>query len=166
MYSCSMVSVGKEPSPLGNFSPPMSLDRFRSSRTHGTFTGGLMQAPEPARSKFPDPGDVYTFVASSGSAPSFTAPNNPPSGTAYSGFAGIGKDVFGASQYAVYFVLPDYTGPYHTSSQKCGGRNAASLSDYSAGGYILSADSNVQNEVLDTGRPGQFGFRQLRSVFG
>jgi hypothetical protein len=48
------------------------------------------------------------------------------------------------------FVLPDYTGPMHSSAAKCNGRFAAALSDYSAGGYLLSATSNFQTQILDT----------------
>ncbi len=56
----------------------------------------------------------------------------------------------GASTNSVYFVLPDYTGPYHTSAAKCGGVITAQLSDYSAGGFAIGSYTNPQNLVLDT----------------
>ena len=100
---------------------------------------------------FPDASDTYTLIASSNAAPSLTSSNVPSSGSRYPGFAGILTDVLNASQGSVYFILPDYLGPMHSPAAKCGGVNPALLSDYSALGYILSATSNFQNQVLDTG---------------
>jgi hypothetical protein len=105
----------------------------------------------PSFNSIPDPGDTYTLIASDGAAPTLSSTASTGSASANSGFASIENDVLQASQNSVYFVLPDYTGPYHTPVGKCGGRNAASLSDYSAGGYALSAALNWQNEALDTG---------------
>ena len=79
-----------------------------------------------------------------------TSQSNTTPAAAYSGFAGIENDVFEASAGSVTFVLPDYNGPYHTPAVKCGGVVPAALSDYSAGGYMLSALSNTQTEVLDS----------------
>ncbi len=100
---------------------------------------------------FPDTGDVFNLVASStGSAPSQTPPSGPTGGTALSGFASIEVNVFRAAANSVFFGLPDYSGPYHTPASKCGSVAAAALSDYSAGGYLLSGLSNPQNQILDT----------------
>ena len=99
---------------------------------------------------FPDSGDSFTLLASSGPAPVLTSTSVPPSGGSYSGFAGIQQDVLGASKDSVVFILPDYVGPMHSSKTKCNGRSAAALSDYSAGGYLLSATSNYQSQILDT----------------
>ena len=56
----------------------------------------------------------------------------------------------GAATDSVDFVLPDFSGPFHTPAAKCGGVNAAQLSDYSAGGYSIGSYTNSQNLLLDT----------------
>ena len=103
-----------------------------------------------SHNSFPDPADVYTLLATSGTPPSLSPINNLPSGSPSPGFAGIIQDVLGAGKNTTYFVLPDYAGVFHSSAAKCGGVSAAALSDYSAGGYLLSATTNYQYEVLDT----------------
>jgi hypothetical protein len=65
-------------------------------------------------------------------------------------FSYIQSDVFNAVPGAVTFVLPDFTGPRHTSGPKCGGVAGAQLTDYSSAGYLLGKLANTQNEVLDT----------------
>ena len=103
-----------------------------------------------SHNSFPDPADSYTLVASSGEVWSIGGGlGSPNPGTSASGFGQIGNDVFQAYEGNVYFVLPDYTATYHSSAAKCFG-NAAALSDYSAGGYLLSVLATPQNEVLDT----------------
>lgn len=62
----------------------------------------------------------------------------------------IAGNVVTASAGSVSFVLPDFTGPRHTSAPKCGGIGSALLTDYSAGGYLLGMLSNVQQETIDT----------------
>ena len=62
----------------------------------------------------------------------------------------VASSIMGASAGSVWFVLPDYRGPYHTPAAKCGGAVPAELSDYSAGGYVLGLLSNPQNQILDT----------------
>ena len=64
-------------------------------------------------------------------------------------FSTLGS-VLDATTNSVYFILPDYQGPFHTPAPKCGGVNVAALSDYSAGGYILGMLTNSQYQMLDT----------------
>ena len=64
--------------------------------------------------------------------------------------ADMGPGVVSASAGSVWFILPDYSGPFHSSAGKCGAVIPAELSDYSAGGYVLGLLSNPQNQVLDT----------------
>ena len=73
--------------------------------------------------------------------------------------------VTSANAGLVSFVLPDYTGPYHTSAAKCGKVNAAQLSDYSAGGYVLGLLSHPQNQVLDTSHSVSAAASDCGSVF-
>jgi hypothetical protein len=106
-------------------------------------------ASGPSHNSFPDPGDTYTLVASSGPTPVLATQTRTESGAVYSGFARINSDVFQAGPNAATFILPDYNGPFHSPAAKCDGVNAASLSDYSAGGYVLSATLNVQQQTTD-----------------
>ena len=103
-----------------------------------------------SHNSFPDPGDNYTLMATSGAPPIYSPINVTPSSSKLQGYAGINYDVLDASKNSTYFVLPDYIGVFHSSAAKCGGVSAAALSDYSAGGYLLSATKNYQYEVLDT----------------
>lgn len=62
----------------------------------------------------------------------------------------LDPELLNAPAGSAYLIFPDYSAPFHSSVAKCGSVNAAQLSDYSAGGYIVGLLANPQNQFLDT----------------
>ncbi len=62
----------------------------------------------------------------------------------------LATEVLNAPADSASIIFPDYSGPLHSPTAKCGHVYAAQLSDYSAGGYIVGLLSNSQNQFLDT----------------